>query len=100
VTEPLVSLNGQLIPASQARLNIYDAGVVFGATVTEMTRTFRHQPFRLEDHVARLFRALNATRMDIGMSPDELIATSLELLAHNAALIPEDDELGLIQFVP
>ena len=99
MTEPLVSLNGQLIPASQASLNIYDAGVVFGATVTEMTRTFRHLPFRLEDHVARLFRALNATRMDIGMSPAKLTATSRDLLAHNTALIPADDELGLIQFV-
>ncbi|MCX7422206.1 MAG: aminotransferase class IV [Planctomycetia bacterium] len=99
MTEPLVSLNGQLLPATQARLNIYDAGVVFGATVTEMTRTFRHQPFRLEDHVARLFRSLKSTQMDIGMSPEELITRSLELLSHNAGLIPADDELGLIQFV-
>lgn len=99
MTEPLVSLNGQLIPASQAKLNIFDAGVVFGATVTEMTRTFRHLPFRLESHVERLFRAMQATRMDIGMSSDELIAASRELLTHNTALIPADDELGLIQFV-
>ncbi len=97
--EPLVFLNGQLLPASQASLNIYDAGVVFGATVTEMTRTFRHQPFRLEDHVTRLFRSLKATRMDIGMSPEEFITKSRDLLAHNARLIPADDELGLIQFV-
>ncbi len=99
MTEPLVSLNGKLIPASQASLKIYDAGVVFGATVTEMTRTFRHQPFRLADHVARLFRSLKSTRMDIGMSPEELIVTSCELLAHNTQLIGADDELGLIQFV-
>jgi branched-chain amino acid aminotransferase len=99
MTEPLVSLNGQLIPASQASLKIYDAGVVLGATVTEMTRTFRHQPFRLEEHVERLFRSLTTTRMDIGMSPEEIIATSRELLAHNTLLIDADDELGLIQFV-
>lgn len=99
MTEPLVSLNGQLIPASQASLKIYDAGVVLGATVTEMTRTFRHQPFRLEDHVARLFRSLKYVRLDIGMTQEQLVAASHELLAHNTRLIAADDELGLIHFV-
>ena len=37
--EPLVYLKGKMIPASQAGLSIFDAGVVLGATVTEMTRT-------------------------------------------------------------
>ena len=64
------------MPASQASLKIYDAGVVLGATVTEMTRTFRHQPFRLEDHLARLFRSLKYTRMEIGLSTGELEHTS------------------------
>lgn len=99
MSEPLVFLNGQLIPASQASLKIYDAGVVLGATVTEMTRTFRHQPFRLEDHVARLFRSLKYVRFDIGMTQEQLIAASRELLANNTKLIDADDELGLIHFV-
>lgn len=99
MTEPLVSLNGQLIPASQASLKIYDAGVVLGATVTEMTRTFRHQPFRLEAHVARLFRSLKYVRLDIGLTQEQLVTTSRELLANNTKLIAANDELGLIHFV-
>src|SRR5437870_433806 len=99
MSEALVYLNGRLIPASQASLKIYDAGIVLGATVTEMTRTFRHQPFRLEDHVARLFRSLKYTRMDIGMRPEQLVATSRELLSNNTKLIDNDDEVGLIHFV-
>jgi len=99
MTEPLVYLNGNLVPASQASLKIYDAGIVLGATVTEMTRTFRHQPYRLEDHLARLFRSLKYTRMDIGMSAAELESMSRELVATNAKLIGPSDELGLIHFV-
>ncbi len=99
MSEPLVYLNGQFIPASQASLKIYDAGVVLGATVTEMTRTFRHQPFRLEDHIARLFRSLKYTRMDIGLTPEQLVAVSRQLLANNTNLIADDDEVGLIHFV-
>ena len=99
MTEPLVYLNGNFLPASQASLKIYDAGIVLGATVTEMTRTFRHRPYRLEDHMARLFRSLKYTRMDIGMSSAELERVSRELVASNARLIDASNELGLIHFV-
>jgi branched-chain amino acid aminotransferase len=99
MNEPLVFLNGNLIPASQAGLKIYDAGIVLGATVTEMTRTFRHRPFRLEDHLARLFRSLKYTRMEIGLTPAQLQSVSLELVAENARLIGPHEELGLIHFV-
>jgi len=97
--EPLVFLNNNLIPASQAHLAIFDAGVVMGATVTEMTRTFKQQPFRLGDHLDRLFRSLKYTRMEIGLSKEQLAAASRELITHNAALADPDDELGLIHFV-
>jgi branched-subunit amino acid aminotransferase/4-amino-4-deoxychorismate lyase len=97
--EPLVYLNGQMLPASQAHLAIFDAGIVLGATVTEMTRTVRHRPWRLEEHLDRLFRSLRYTRLDIGMSIAQLAQISDEIVAHNAQSIDAEDELGLIQFV-
>ena len=99
MTEPLVYLRGQLVPASQAHVAIFDAGVVLGATVTEMTRTFRHAPYRVDDHVDRLFRSLKYTRMDIGMSKAELAKVSRDLVANNVQLVDPADELGLIHFV-
>lgn len=98
-TEPLVYLKGRMIPASEAHLAIYDAGVVLGATVTEMVRTFRHQPFRLGDHVDRLYRSLRYTRMDIGLDKGEFQAICEELVEHNAGLLDADGELGLVVFV-
>ncbi len=99
MSESLVFLNGQLVPASQAHIAIFDAGIVLGATVTDMTRTFRQQPYRLGEHVARLFRSLKYTRMDIGMSQEELVRISADLVAHNAKLVDPLDELGLVHFV-
>jgi branched-chain amino acid aminotransferase len=97
--EALVYLNGRMLPASQAVLPIYDAGVVMGATVTEMTRTFRHQPFRLGDHLDRLFRSLRHVQFAIDETQQQLAAISRELVAHNAALLPAGGELGLNHFV-
>jgi branched-chain amino acid aminotransferase len=99
MTEPLVYLNGDKVPASQAHLAIYDAGVVLGATVTEMTRTFHQRPWRLGEHLDRLFRSLRYTRMDIGLSHEQLAAISEELVEHNAQLLNPRAELGVIQFV-
>jgi branched-subunit amino acid aminotransferase/4-amino-4-deoxychorismate lyase len=97
--EPVVFLNGKLLAASQAKLNIYDLGIVLGATVTEMTRTFRKQPFRLEDHVDRLMRSLKYTRLETGMTRDDFLAATRQLIDHNAPLIPDDEELGVVHFV-
>ncbi|MGH7137031.1 MAG: aminotransferase class IV, partial [Pirellulales bacterium] len=96
---PLVYLNGRTMPASEAHLEIYDAGVVLGATVSEQIRTFRHQPFRLEQHLDRLFRSLRYVRFEIEPTKEELAAVSHELVRHNAALLSPGGELGLIHFV-
>ena len=99
MAEPLVYLNGRTVPAADAHLAIYDAGVVLGATVTEQTRTFRKRLWRLADHLDRLFRSLKYTRMDIGLSKEQLAAVSEELVAHNGQSLDDGDELGLIHFV-
>jgi branched-chain amino acid aminotransferase len=97
--EPQVFLNGQMLPASQAHLTVYDAGVVLGATVTELVRTFRKEPFRLDDHLRRLSQSLHFVGFDIGMSMDELGTTVRQLVAHNAQLLRPEDELGVVIFV-
>jgi branched-subunit amino acid aminotransferase/4-amino-4-deoxychorismate lyase len=99
MTEPLVYLNGHTVPASEARLPLYDAGLVMGATVSEMARTFRHRPFRLADHIDRLFRSLRYARLEIGLSKDEILDISCDLVNHNAKLLPEGGDLGIVQFV-
>jgi len=99
MNEPLVFLNTDFVPASQAKLNIYDLGLVLGATLTEMTRTFGHRPFRAEDHVGRLYRSLKYCGITIPFTPDELVARTYELAAANCRLLEANQDLGLIHFV-
>lgn len=99
MTEPVVFLNTTFVPASQAKLNIYDLGLVLGATLTEMTRTFRHQPFRLEDHVQRLFRSLKYCGLSIPFTQAEMVSKTYELAETNCRLLNPDQDLGIIHFV-
>ena len=97
--QPQVYLNGNMVPASRAAINIYDAGVVQGATVTEMVRTFHQHLYRLDDHLARLERSLRYVRFDIGTTINELGHVCEELAKTNAAILDHDDELQLVIFV-
>ncbi|MBI4552872.1 MAG: aminotransferase class IV [Candidatus Latescibacteria bacterium] len=97
--EPIVYLNGRTVPESAASIKIYDAGIVLGATATEMTRTFHQKLYRLTDHIARLYRSLKFMQVDPGLSPEEMIAVSEEVIEHNAALLEPGQELGLVHFV-
>jgi branched-subunit amino acid aminotransferase/4-amino-4-deoxychorismate lyase len=98
-TEALAYLQGQILPAAQACLPIHDAGIVLGATVTEQTRTFAGVPFKLDDHLERLFGSLRHARLDPELTDADVRRISLELIAHNYPLLPAGGDLGLIQFV-
>jgi len=97
--EPLAYLNGRIAPLSQCVLPIHDLGLVMGASITEMARTFRHECFRLRDHVDRLFRSLKHVGFEIDLTRETLVDLGLELVEHNARLIPRHHDLGLSLFM-
>ncbi len=97
--EPLVYLSGELLPASEAHLEIFDAGIVMGATVTDLIRTFRKQPYRLEDHAARFYRSCKYAQILPVISVEETMKISRRLIEHNGGLIGEGEELALVYFI-
>jgi len=97
--EPLAYLNGQLIPASQATLPVYDTGFVLGSTVTEQLRTFRGEIFRLTDHLARLEHSLQISGIRTQESIEDLAEIAGRLVAGNIGPIDPDDDLGLCIFI-
>lgn len=97
--EPLAYLNGRISPVSQTLLPVWDMGVVMGASITEMARTFRHECFRLRDHVDRLFRSLKHVGFEIDLTREALVDLVLELLEHNARLVPPHHDLGVSMFI-
>ena len=60
-----VYLSGKLVPEEEATISIFDSAVTLGDTVTESTRTFAHRPFKLKQHITRLFQSLKVTRVKL-----------------------------------
>ena len=99
MNEPVVYLNDDFVPASRAHINIYDLGIVLGATLTEMTRTFRHEPFRLEEHVKRLLRSCRYAGIELELDHPGLVERTRSLVETNSRLIGPEQDLGVVHFV-
>jgi branched-chain amino acid aminotransferase len=97
--EPVVYLRGQFMPASEARISIYDFGIVLGATVTDLLRTFKHRPYRLEDHVRRFYDSCKYARIQSPLTPAETARVTEELIARNSAFLAPEEDLAVVYFI-
>lgn len=95
-TSHLVYLNGEFIPAHEAKISIFDTAVMLGDMVTESTRTFAHKPFKLPQHVDRLYKSLKVTRIDPGMTSGAMIELSLRVLETNLPKVSPEMDLWLV----
>ncbi|MBI2357442.1 MAG: aminotransferase class IV [Deltaproteobacteria bacterium] len=97
--EKVFYLNGEFVPESAAKVSVLDSGFNAGDGVYDVTRTFAHRPFKLREHTQRLFRSLCYTRIDCGMSLEEMEAATAQVLERNLALLKENDDYALWQVV-
>jgi branched-chain amino acid aminotransferase len=97
--ERIIYLNGAFVPESEAKVSVLDSGFNAGDGVYDVTRTFRHKPFKLREHTERLFRSLHYTRIDCGMSLEEMQKTTLEVLERNRPRLGDNEECALWQVV-
>lgn len=95
MNEPNAFFNGRWVPASELAISIYDTGFVQGTTVAEQLRTFNGRLFRLDEHLARLFRSLEIVGVAPGYTADQFADIAQEVIRRNYRQIPAGDDLGL-----
>lgn len=90
--ERIVWMNGEFVPESKAVVPYRERSFIYGDGAFDMTRTFNHRIFRLDEHIERLYRSLKALRLDATMPPDRMIGITREVVERNLHLLgPEDD---------
>jgi branched-chain amino acid aminotransferase len=77
--EGVVSIDGQLMPAREARVSVFDRGFLYGDSAFEVMRTYGRVPFREREHLRRLHesceRILIALEFDYQALSDEVRRT-------------------------
>ena len=99
MAEKIVYLNGSFVPESEAKVSVLDSGFNAGDGVYDVTRTFDHKPFRLRDHTARLFRSLRYTRIDCGLSLEDMEKVTVEVFERNRPMLEKEEEVAIWQVV-
>lgn len=79
----VVYFNGRFVPEAEARVSIFDSALMYGDMAFEMTRTYNQRPYKLGEHLERLYRSLRLLEIDCGLSPGEMERLTLETLEKN-----------------
>ena len=95
--ERTVWMNGKFIPEREALVPYRERSFIYGDGAFDMTRTFGHRIFKLEEHIERLYRSLKALRLDPTMPAERMIEISREVTARNLHLLDERDDYWLGQ---
>ncbi|MGI8796863.1 MAG: aminotransferase class IV [Acidimicrobiia bacterium] len=80
MTDPVVSVDGELLPASAARVSPFDHGLLVGNGVFETLRVYGGVPFAWTRHVQRLARSADGLGLE---APDtERLRTTVDAVLH------------------
>jgi branched-chain amino acid aminotransferase len=65
--------DGKLVDETDAKITVFDHGLLYGDGVFEGIRVYSSRIFELEAHIKRLYESAKAIRLGIPMGRDELI---------------------------
>ena len=79
----LIYIDGKLVPREEAKISVFDHGLLYGDGVFEGIRVYSGNIFRLREHIERLYESAKTIWLDIPMSVDELERATVETVAAN-----------------
>ncbi|UCE75388.1 MAG: branched-chain-amino-acid transaminase [Methanomassiliicoccales archaeon] len=65
-------VNGDILPAKDAKISVFDRAVEYGDGVFEGIRCYDGKIFKLDEHLRRLFDSARATHIDIPLSYEDM----------------------------
>jgi branched-chain amino acid aminotransferase len=78
-----IYIDGEFYEKSEAKISVFDHGLLYGDGIFEGIRFYNGRVFRLDEHIHRLFMSAKAILLEIGMTPAEVIEAVLETIRRN-----------------
>ncbi len=78
-----IYIDGTLYEQSEAKISVFDHGLLYGDGVFEGIRFYQDRVFRLDEHMDRLWDSAKAITLDIPLSRAAMIEATLETIRHN-----------------
>ncbi|MCW4015079.1 MAG: branched-chain-amino-acid transaminase [Candidatus Bathyarchaeota archaeon] len=81
--ELLVYIDGKFYPKSEAKISVYDHGLLYGDGVFEGIRAYNGVVFKLKEHIDRLYKSAHPIFLKIPLTKAELSKAVIETLKKN-----------------
>lgn len=78
-----IYLNGKLVEKEEAKISIFDHGLLYGDGVFEGIRSYNGLIFKLKEHIDRLFESAHTIMLKIPLTKEELIEAVKQTLRAN-----------------
>jgi len=78
-----VYIDGKLYPKSEAKISVYDHGLLYGDGVFEGIRAYDGVVFKLREHIERLYTSAHTIMLEIPMTQKEMIKAVVDTLKKN-----------------
>ena len=79
----MMYLDGEMVPEEQAKVSVFDHGLLYGDGVFEGIRAYDGRVFRLDQHIDRLERSAKAIMLSIPMTHEEMCRATVETCRAN-----------------
>ena len=80
----IIYLDGRFVPEEEARVSVFDHGLLYGDGVFEGIRAYNGKIFRLDEHLARLYDSAKAIDLAIPLTKAEMTEVIKETLRQNS----------------
>ncbi len=78
-----ICINGKLYEKEDAKISVYDHGLLYGDGVFEGMRSYGGKVFRLDEHLDRLWNSAKAILLEIPMTREDMAGAINDTLKAN-----------------
>src|SRR5271170_6478118 len=82
-SSPKVYIGGKLFEKADAKISVYDHGLLYGDGVFEGIRAYSGRVFRLKQHVDRLYDSATSIHLRVPIAREEMARAIVDTLAVN-----------------
>ena len=79
----LIYIDGEFLPKAEAKVSVFDHGLLYGDGVFEGIRSYNGRVFKLDEHLERLYDSAKSIMLEVPISIETMEETVLETLRRN-----------------
>lgn len=78
-----IYLNGKMVSRQDAKVSVFDHGLLYGDGAFEGIRSYHRRVFKLKEHIDRLYETCHTLMIDIGMTRKQMSEAIIQTLKVN-----------------